>query len=347
MTRFLVTGATGFVGRRLVRHLVGRGHDVTALVRPTSRRDDLAELTELTDHSAPGHPGGRGVRLVEGDLVTGAGLAEATRGAECVVHLAGVTRSVDAVGFFRGNGTATRRLAAALAELPAPPRLVHCSSLAAAGPSTPGRPRDESRPPEPVSAYGRSKLAGEQAVRSVADRVWASIVRPPIVYGPGDRQFLPTLAAFVRRGLLPRVGPRGPRLHSLIHVDDLCVALLAAAERGARLRGDDRAEGVYFVSDGVEHRLADVGAAVGRALGLAAPRVVPVPGPVARAAALGAEWVQRARGRPAVITVDTAREAACPAWTCSPARARCELGFTAAVDLASGLADALGGDGVR
>ncbi|MFB9433129.1 NAD-dependent epimerase/dehydratase family protein [Streptoalloteichus tenebrarius] len=322
MTRYLVTGAAGFVGRRLVRHLLRAGHEVTALVRSAPRHDDLS-----------------GARLVVGELVSGAGLAEATRGVECVVHLAGVTRSVDAVGFFRGNAVATRRLVTALAELPEPPRLVHCSSLAAAGPSAPGRPRDETEPPAPVSAYGRSKLAGEQAVRAAAGRLPASVVRPSIVYGPGDQQFLPTLLPWVRRGLLPRVG--GGRWFSLVHVDDLCVALVAAAERGARLSADDPAEGVYFVSDGVEHQPEDVAAALGPALGRPAPRVVTVPGPVAVALAVAAGWARRARGGVPVVTLDKLREARHPAWTCSPARARRDLGFAAAVDLATGLADAL------
>ena len=116
-----------------------------------------------------------------------------------------------------------------MAELPSPPRLVFCSSLAAAGPSVPGRPRREEETPAPVSLYGRSKLGGEQAVREFADRVPSVILRPPIVYGPGDQEFLPSMLPMARMGVMLKSG-FGPKHYSLIHVDDLCTALLAATD---------------------------------------------------------------------------------------------------------------------
>jgi nucleoside-diphosphate-sugar epimerase len=317
MTRFLVTGATGFIGRRLTRLLTARGHTVTALVRPTARRPEP------------------GVRCVTGDLRTGEGLAEAVLGAECVLHLAGVTKSLDGDEYFRGNAEATRLLAGALAARSDPPRLVYCSSLAAAGPSLPGRPRDERQPPAPVSLYGRSKLAGEHAVRRVSDRVPCVIVRPPIVYGPGDREFVPALSPLVRLGVVPRPGPRR---YSLIHVDDLCAALLAAAEHGPTLSAADPVAGLYFVCDGVEYLLDDVCRALARALNRRMPLVVPVPGLVTRCAAAGSELLGRARGQVPMLNRDKARELRCPAWTCSAERAARDLGFSPAVSLRAGLA---------
>src|SRR6185503_2388472 len=92
-----------------------------------------------------------GARFAPGDLLTGEGLAEAAQSVDCVLHLAGVTKSKDSEGYFQGNAEGTRRLVKALAELPTPPRLVYCSSLAAGGPSVPGRPRREEEPAAPVS----------------------------------------------------------------------------------------------------------------------------------------------------------------------------------------------------
>ncbi|MET9417139.1 NAD-dependent epimerase/dehydratase family protein [Streptomyces klenkii] len=280
--RYAVTGATGFVGTRLVAHLTALGHDVTALVRDPRR-------------TVPG------ARTAAADLATGAGLREATAGADVVIHLAALTHAADPRALATVNTGGTRRLAAALASHPRPPRLVYCSSLAASGP---GRLRHEDDTPAPVSAYGRSKLGGEDALRRAAGRLPALTVRPPIVYGPGDRQFLPRLAAAARTGLLPAVGPRGPRRYSLLHVDDLCRALLAAAEHG-------RPGAVHHVGDGAEHLWSDIGAAVAAALGRRPPRVVHLPVPLALAAA-------RALGRTGMLNPDKVSEARHPSWTTAP-----------------------------
>lgn len=324
--RILLTGSTGFIGQRLARRIVERGDTLTALVRRTSKRGVLDEL---------------GARLAVGDLLTGEGLAEAVRDVDCVIHLAGVTKARGPEGYFQGNAEGTRRLVKAMAELPTPPRIVYCSSLAAAGPSIPGRPRREEEPPAPVSLYGRSKLGGEQAVREFADKVPAVIVRPPIVYGPGDQEFLPSMLPMARLGVMLKSG-FGPKHYSLIHVDDLCTALLAATERGQTLSKDDPSVGVYMVSDGAEHRWEDFCLALAQAMGRAKPTVVPVPETVSYVVGLGSELAARVRGTIPILNRDKVREMSFPAWTCSSERAAKELGFTAAIPLAQGLASALG-----
>jgi dihydroflavonol-4-reductase len=125
----LLTGGSGFVGGALARYLVEQGDTVTALVRRTSRTEKLQAL---------------GVRLAQGDLETGEGLDEALQGVAVVHHLAGVTKAKDESGYLRGNAEATRHLTRAVARQSLPPRMVVCSSLAAAGPSRVGHPRTES-----------------------------------------------------------------------------------------------------------------------------------------------------------------------------------------------------------
>jgi nucleoside-diphosphate-sugar epimerase len=314
--RYLVTGATGFIGRHLVRHLGELGHEVTALVRTESA--GLVDVQRRPGvRRSPDAEWLPGVRLVHGDLASGSGLLTAVQEAapDLVIHLAGVTKAVHPRTYYEINADGTRRLRSALAALPHPARLVYCSSLSASGP---GRGRHEDDPPAPVSAYGRSKLGGEQAVGDLG-----VVVRPPIVYGPGDREFLPRMVTAVRAGMLPVVGRPGPRHYSLIHVDDLCRALLTAAEHGA-----DGA--VHHVSDGTEHRWEDIGAAVATALGRRPPRVVRVPGWAATAAA-------RALGRGTTLTPDKVTEALHPAWTTAPGR----LPFVARIALADGLREAL------
>ncbi|WP_202919278.1 NAD-dependent epimerase/dehydratase family protein [Saccharothrix deserti] len=313
MIRALVTGATGFIGRHLVRHLVRRGYQVTAFVRPTSRRGGLT-----------------GVRFAEGDLVTGEGLRAALRDVDCVFHLAGVIKARTPADYYRGNRLATRTLACALAAVQDPPRLVHCSSLSAAGPATPDRPRTEDQPCTPVSHYGHSKLRAEREVTAVSHLVPVTIVRPPIVYGPGDREFLGTLAPMARLGVMPKSG-RGSKSYSLIHVDDLCVALITAATGPCS---------VYYVSDGVEHRWEDICTAFATALGVARPVVVPVPGAALQLAATAAELLGRVTGTVPILNRDKAREARYAAWTCSADRIERVLGFRAAIPLDVGLAHA-------
>ncbi|MCP3099359.1 NAD(P)-dependent oxidoreductase [Myxococcus sp. K15C18031901] len=323
--RILLTGGTGFIGKRLARRIVERGDGLTVLVRASSRRDSLEAL---------------GARFAPGDLTTGEGLTEAVRDVDCVIHLAGVTKAREPSGYFEGNANGTRRLVEAMAALPHPPRLVHCSSLAAAGPSTPERPRREEDPPAPVSTYGRSKLGGEEAVREFAGKVPSVIVRPPIVYGPGDTEFLPSILPMARLGLALKSG-FGPKRYSLIHVDDLNTALLAAADQGVTLDASDPARGVYTVSDGQEYAWEDVCAALAEAMGRRRPAVLPVPDSVSYVVGLGSEAVARLRGTIPILNRDKVREMSCASWTCTTERAARELGFVPAIALPQGLAGTL------
>lgn len=316
---FLITGATGFIGLSLVRRIRARGQEVTALVRPASRPERRAELDRL------------GVRCVEGDLATGAGLSAAVAGADRVIHLAALVKARDPADYFRVNAAGTRRLVSALAARPDPPRLVLCSSLAAA-------PLAAGREHPPVSHYGRSKLAAEAAARHGADLVPVVIVRPPIVYGPGDTEFLPSLLPLARLGITVQ-GGLGRRVFSLVHVDDLCTALLAAADRGRTVRAHDPAAGVYTVSDGTDRSARDIGRSLALALGRRPPLMIPVPDPLVFLAAAGSELAGRLRGTVPVFSRDKAREMRWPDWTCPAARAEADLGFRAAVPLHRGLAE--------
>jgi dihydroflavonol-4-reductase len=297
---------------------------VTVLVRPTVRPERRAELKRL------------GVHDVEGDLTTGAGLAEAVRGVDRVIHLAALVKARDPADYFRVNVEGTRRLVSALAVRPDPPRLVLCSSLAAAGPTLPRAAHSS-----PVSHYGRSKLAAENVARSFADRVPVVIVRPPIVYGPGDTEFLPSLLPMARRGLMLQ-GGLGRKRYSVIHVSDLCSALLAAAARGRTVRADDMAAGVYTPSDGTVYSTQEFSAALARTLGRQRLVVIPVPDAVVALAAAGSELLGRIRGTIPVFSRDKARELRCAAWTCTNERAATELGFQARISLQDGLSELVG-----
>jgi dihydroflavonol-4-reductase len=318
---FFVTGATGFIGSELVRQIRARGDAVTALVRPTSSPTRHEELQQL------------GVRSVEGDLSSDAALAEAVRDADLVIHLAALVKARQPSDYYQVNVDGTRRLVSALAELPDPPRAVLCSSLTAAGPTL-----NQAGESGPVSYYGRSKLAAEHAARDFADRVPLVIVRPPIVYGPGDTEFLPSILPMARLGIMLQAG-RGQKLYSLIHVSDLCSALLAAAERAPTLSVDDQTAGLYTVSDGVEHSTEDICDALAHALGRRRLAIIPAPDAAVYVAAAGSELFARIRGTVPIFNRDKAREMRCSAWTCTTDRAASDLGFTARIPLRDGLVE--------
>ena len=316
--RWLLTGATGFIGMNLAERLARRGDEVRALVRQPGRAGEL---------------GGLGVELAQGDVSRPETLPPALAGVDAVVHLAGLVKAATRQELFAVNVDGTRALARAAAAS-GRPRLVLVSSLAAAGPSRPGSPRTEDDPPRPVSLYGESKLAAEEAVREVASSLEVTVVRPPAVYGPRDKELLPALFRMARSGVVVKAG-FGDKRYSLVYVDDLSALIVAAAQRGRRVARSGT-EGVYFVDDGVEHSWGDLGRSALEALGRRGV-VVPVPEALSWVVAGAASATARLTGRAAILSLDKMREIREGAWTCSSARARRELAWEPRVALTEGM----------
>jgi uncharacterized protein YbjT (DUF2867 family) len=194
--KLAITGATGFVGQALVDQALGAGHEVKAL----ARREQLFRM---------------GVEWVAGDLADEAALRRLVHDCEAVIHVAGVVNAPDPAGFEAGNVAGTLNvIEAALAE--GVPRLVCVSSLSA-------------REPE-LSAYGASKARAEKLVRA-SGLDW-TIVRPPWIYGPRDRDTLDLFKA-ARWGLMPM--PPSEGRSSLLHVDDLARLLLRVVPGGEQV----------------------------------------------------------------------------------------------------------------
>jgi len=320
----LVTGASGFIGRHLVQRLLPRGCRVSCLVRATSHIGDLKSA---------------GVHLITGDVTDRAGMGRALEAsqADVVFHLAGLTKALRADDFVRVNAGGVESVAGACAGRADPPVLVVVSSLAAAGPCTGGRSSVEGDLPQPVSAYGRSKQAGEQAAAHYAAAVAISIVRPPIVFGPGDRGVLEMFRPIARWGIHVVPG-RGAGRFSLIHVSDLVEGLLLAAEKGERLpRGGSPGQGVYFVAADDDPTYAELGQAMAAALEKGRATVVPMPRPLMRLAGLCGDTLGRIRRRPGWGDSDKIAEALAGAWTGSSVKAHTHLGWSPAATLAQRL----------
>lgn len=314
-----VTGGTGFVGAHLVQALRARGDTVTAMVR----RPALAERLGW----------GSDVRLVRGDLGDEAALREGCAGADVVYHVAGQIAARNAAEFMATNRDGTANVLEAARDGGAR-RLLFVSSLAAAGPTTPGQPIDETRAPAPVTDYGRSKLAAEVLVRAMpppGTLPW-TIVRPPVVYGEWDRGTL-KIFQLARRGVAPVFGDGSQEL-SVIHAEDLARALIAAATSPAAVGR------VYFAAHPTVTTSRALVLAAGRALGggrARAPRILPVPPLVARGVLWAAGTLAHIAGRASLLSADKANEFLAPAWTCRSDALTRDTGWHAHVALDDGL----------
>ena len=302
-----ITGATGFIGRHVAEHLVARGVAVTVIVRPEST------------HHAPA-----GTTVVHAPL-DAAALQPAFAGVDAVVHLAGVVSAVDARVFTAVNVDGTRAVASAASRAGA--RLVHVSSLAAAGPAPATAPHQEDDPPHPLTPYGASKLDSERVVKGTTDLRWF-IVRPGVVYGPTDRAVFPLFQA-AQRGILPLVG-RSDAAYTFIYVSDLVRAIIAAVDRSD-------AEGTVFAGHATPVTPIALLDAIQAASGRKA-RVIPIPLPVTHAAALACDLVGRIVRTPMPLNLWRYAEMASEGFVCRVDRMRDVLGVTASVGLRDGMA---------
>jgi len=285
-----ITGATGFVGGRLLNQALTAGHEVRALTRrPQGPRD--------------------GVTWVDGTLDRPGSLDRLCDGVDAVIHVAGVINAPHPAGFEAGNVTGTSTMLGA-AEKAGVQRFVHVSSLAAREPK--------------LSTYGASKAGAEALV--AASLLPSAIVRPPAVYGPGDKEML-ELFRMAKRGvvLLPPAG----RL-SLIHVDDLARLLLALAEpacpKGLLIEPDDGRHG------GWAHE--EFGQALGRALGRPV-MTISAPRPVLDLCAKVDGWLRRERAK---LTPDRVAYFCHPDWMVDPGHGAPEAVWMPQIETEVGLA---------
>jgi nucleoside-diphosphate-sugar epimerase len=289
--KLAITGGTGFVGGRLIDLALAKGHQLRALTRrPQPPRD--------------------GVTWIEGALDKQDSLERLVEDTDAVIHVAGVINAPDPAGFEAGNVTGTSAVLAA-AEKAEVKRFVHVSSLSAREPR--------------LSIYGATK-AGSEALVNASPLPFA-IVRPPAVYGPGDKETF-ELFRLARRGivLLP---PEG-RL-SLIHVDDLGRLLLALADpsapKGLLVEPDDGRHGGW--------RHAEFGRALGVALGRRVA-TVSMSRPILNFCARLDGWV---RGDRAKLTADRVAYFCHPDWMVDPGRGAPEALWKPRIDTEQGLAD--------
>ncbi len=307
-----MTGATGFVGSHLADALRHRGDEVTALARSPAKAKALIA---------------NGVNVVLGDLHDGGALVRATEHQEVVYHVAGLVAARNEAEFLTANRVGTSNLVAA-AEATGTRRFILVSSLAAGGPAPKGSPLSGHEPPRPVTAYGRSKLAAEQVLKQ-SGLEW-SVVRPPIVYGPRDREILKVFR-LARLRLAPVFGDGAQEL-SAIHAVDLAEALISVAVSSATVAR------TYVACHPEIFTTAQFGAAIGKAMGRSVA-TVRIPRPLGRVLLTLTEAAAALMRQPTILTTDKANEFFQTAWTGDPGPLNRDSGWRARYSLERGLAD--------
>lgn len=297
-----LTGATGFIGGAIAERLTGSGWRVKALVRSAPKAKKLNRL---------------GVELVPGDLEDTEALRSLLAGVQAVVHCAGTVRGIDSEDFSRVNVAGTERIASLAANRNTPPLFVSLSSLAAREPQ--------------LSYYAASKREGEVVLNPFAGAMSLTILRPPAVYGPGDREMLPLLLLMMRRGIAPVLGSAEARF-SMLYVDDLASAIEQSLIAGNGGRGvfelHDGRVGGYTWSAVVELAARERGKPVRR---IAFPR-----GLLHGLGVVSHHW-SRLTGTAPMLTPGKVRELTHADWVCDNAEVSRALDWLPQVEFAEGL----------
>jgi len=229
----LVTGATGFIGTHLVRVLVEKGRDVRCLVRKNSNKSGLEKL---------------GVELAYGDLLDKQSLEEAVKEVDIVHHLAGEVYSFRVRDYYKNNIDGTKNLLEACHDKKII-KFIYLSSIAAVGQNQSQNVLlNEESPCHPTTPYGKSKLAAEKLLLESFDihKVPIVIIRPPVVYGPGQPHVLTRLFRMIHDGKFKIIG-NGNNIKSFCYIDNLIQGILLAEE-------SDKSMGrIYFISDNETH----------------------------------------------------------------------------------------------
>ncbi len=305
--KIAITGANGFVGSNLIKQFKAAGHEVTALIRANASVSLLPPDINITyiDYHNPEV------------------LQEILAKQQVLIHNAGKTKALNHQDMLAANLGTTEKLISAINKLEKPLHFIYISSQAASRPCRHRYPVNEEDPPEPLTSYGKSKLAAEKAIRNNCLQPW-TIVRPCSIYGCGDKDFL-TLFRMAKKGFSFQIGHQDRQLN-MIHVEELAAFLLLCIGNRASCNQ------VFFATDGRVYHQSEVVTAIAQALGKNLKRLV-IPEFVARLVFRAGDLYGRVLHKEVVINKEKMKEIMAENWLADISKARRMLNWDPAPDL--------------
>lgn len=310
-----VTGANGFVGSHLVELLLSEGMDVHCLMRKSSDDKWLRGL-DITIHR-------EGIENV--DFLH---RVFSEHNAHCIFHLAGTVKAFDYAGFEAGNVQPTRCILEAAMGVDSIEKIIVTSSLAASSSTRVGHPVDENSPQQPLTDYGRSKVAEEDLAISYMDRLPITIIRPPVVYGERDVEVL-LFFKTIRSHILPLIG-FSPKAVSLVYVGDLVRGFYQAT-----ISENTRSQTYFLGGYRDEYTWKELGSMAAQCLRVSTVSLR-VPHFLVFVVAYIYGFIARLGGLAVTFNVQKAREMTSESWSCTSKKAKRDFGYQPQTDIAQG-----------